>query len=566
MKHSTFAKTLATGLILLCTVPQEGHAQERYAAFIHGITFGDSRPEGVRDGERCWPNYSSEIYDDRPFLQEACNDEWEDAGSRWQASGVPKAWNGGVIDGHTFLRYFDRDLYGGSRDVTVDWDRESMMRRFVRQMKAIAGDAEWVLVGHSQGGIVARLLHEYIRRNNIDLEVEGVLAIASPMQGARVANVSYGDRGSYYKNIKPTLDGLFKDLLDGPVNEAGEYLDRTIALPGLPVWEIANWFWEPTDTGIDIAEGVLKDKINSMAVRKNARTEIGPNGDIIRKINSAPNPDNYRALLGAERAPVVFRVFSAWTTSDNPVAPAEIDRGFIPPTDLAELVTKDGLKFSAGEEPKLVEAFQEFLSTYRSKEEKWEPTFCFIGCIGGDRRIAKGYRQGRRALENIGKTTTKLLNAYRTDRRTRTMLDCERRFEPAGSQFAVPSVRQHIDSRPIVPGDCRRIEETYYVTVPDKTDGLLGTNTTTWHPPSSRGTGPNLGPHSLLYNDRPSSNQYKQGGTGYNHAEMVYNRRRYNSAADPGIGGNDPSFSEGQRNPPMLNAEDWIEDAYGGPN
>jgi hypothetical protein len=67
-----------------------------------------------------------------------------------------------------------------------------------------------------------------------------------------------------------------------------------------------------------------------------------------------------------------------------------------------------------------------------------------------------------------------------------------------------------------------------------------------------------LAPHSLLQGGRPSSDQYKQGGTGYNHAEMVYNRRRYSSSEDPGI--SDGEFSKGQPNPPMVNAEDWLRD------
>jgi len=66
-----------------------------------------------------------------------------------------------------------------------------------------------------------------------------------------------------------------------------------------------------------------------------------------------------------------------------------------------------------------------------------------------------------------------------------------------------------------------------------------------------------LGPHSLLYNDRPTSNQYKQGGTGYNHAEMVYNRRRYSASEDPGI--SDGEFSGGDPNPPMQNGENFLE-------
>ena len=79
----------------------------------------------------------------------------------------------------------------------------------------------------------------------------------------------------------------------------------------------------------------------------------------------------------------------------------------------------------------------------------------------------------------------------------------------------------------------------------------------------SEQSGPDLGPHSILYNDRSSSNQYKRGGTGYNHAEMVYNERRYSSREHLGIGGlgsDDPSFSEGQPNPPMQGGRDFLSD------
>ena len=72
-----------------------------------------------------------------------------------------------------------------------------------------------------------------------------------------------------------------------------------------------------------------------------------------------------------------------------------------------------------------------------------------------------------------------------------------------------------------------------------------------------------LGPHSILYNDRPSSNQYKRGGTGYNHAEMVYDKRRYSTSANLGI--SDGEFRKGERNPPMRGAERWVSlNVFGG--
>ena len=113
-----------------------------------------------------------------------------------------------------------------------------------------------------------------------------------------------------------------------------------------------------------------------------------------------------------------------------------------------------------------------------------------------------------------------------------------------------------------MPDGCYWRTRHYTVTVPQKTDGLLGTKSTSWDGVIYTDGTPNLGPHSILYNDRPSSNQYKRGGTGYNHAEMVYDKRRYSSSEDPGIA--DGEFSEGERNPPMEGAEAWLEQVLEG--
>jgi hypothetical protein len=76
-----------------------------------------------------------------------------------------------------------------------------------------------------------------------------------------------------------------------------------------------------------------------------------------------------------------------------------------------------------------------------------------------------------------------------------------------------------------------------------------------------------LGPHSILYSDEPgaASESYTQGGTGFNHGEMVYNERRYDAGDDPDI--NDGAFRKGDPNPPMRGARIWIEnDVFGNLN
>lgn len=576
---SRLSKAIVVLLALFVVEAPLSQAQDRYAAFIHGFSFGDSRPEGVRDGEKCEPQGA--VYElDAPFRQGACNDAWEKAGSRWEASGTPDRGTGGPIDGYIKLKYFDRDLYqdtpGGPRDVTLDDTRREMMERFVETMKHKMDEnnspnAEWVLVGHSQGGIVARLLHKHIRKNADGLNVEGILSIASPMQGGKPSQVSYGSR-SGYTNIKPIVDGFLKDALVGPLGDAGGTL-LNFVVPGLGVvFDIVANFWDPTtyaaDGVIDLAEGKLK-ALNEMAVAKEAKEAIGPNGELIQNINRAQDPDAYRALLGAERVPVPARIASGRRTEEGEV----VTFGFLGMLGLSILeetsrpnfelvdIFKGSEKVEPGEEPVTVDFFNDVEDAYAEAADYYRYR-CYgllgITCVLGDYRKWKRWKQGREAIQGFGSTYSEIINSFRLQKNTKEVWVCDNTKEPRDNQddfdkFVAPTAQEYV-SHKIREEDCYWDERTYYVSVPNKNDGLLGTATTTWD--SNYSGPPELGPHSILYNDRPSSNQYKRGGTGYNHAEMVYDKRRYSSSEDPGIA--DGEFSEGQRNPSMRGAERWV--------
>jgi pimeloyl-ACP methyl ester carboxylesterase len=565
-------------LAVLLFIPlQAVDAQPRYAAFIHGFTFGDDRPEG---GEQ---------------VSVVLNDK----GARWQASGTIERWkNTGVINGHVLLRHFDRDFYGGNRDWTEDPSRRDMMERFVGRMKSNApDDAQWVLVGHSQGGIVARALHEHIRQHAPEVDVEGVLTAASPMQGAKPTTVAYGDRPGL-ENVKPEIDGLIKDLLKAPLAEAtSRLLDFILPGGGGAVFDIVANVWDPAayqaEGVVRILDETLEKKLNAMAVDKKAKSAIGPDGTIINHINNAPNPDHYRALLGAERAPVGARVAAGAfleekTVAFSPLAQFGIQVGAF---ELSGIRNRGLAQFSKlfigerkvepGEEPVTVDFFNEVKSTYREAADYYRYR-CYatlgLSCVAGDYRKHKRWKQGRRALENFGSTYTEILNAYKMEERVGERTVCR---DPYGENtiggnvvegaFRAPSASQYVDRELENPdssyppdddddnsgNECWTESYIYYVTVPNKTDGLLGTITTTWNPAYDN-TRANTGPHSILYNDRSSGNQYVQGGTGFNHAEMVYPRRRYSASNDPGI--SDGAFNRGDLNPPMQDGEEWIDE------
>ena len=110
------------------------------------------------------------------------------------------------------------------------------------------------------------------------------------MQGGKPSQVSYGSR-SGYTNVKPIINGFLKDLLVGPVGDAGGNLLNFI-VPGLGVtFDIVANFWDPAtyavDGIIDVAEGKLQ-ALNEMAVAKEAKEAIGPDGELIQNIKAHP--------------------------------------------------------------------------------------------------------------------------------------------------------------------------------------------------------------------------------------------------------------------------------------
>lgn len=426
------------------------------------------------------------------------------------------------------------------------------------------------------------------------LNVEGVLAIASPMQGGKPSTVAYGSRNGY-KNVKPTINGFVEDVTAGIdaeltetlLEEIGDALsiDRFWAEKGILISSqvLVGKFLGFRDGLLEAKEDNIRKSLHSMAVNKEAKSAIGPDGELIKKINSYQSPDNYRALLGAERTPVGPRVASGAS-----IEPRRRNFSlFSPPTDRRltrsvgrgtygfVTIISDGVQVEPGHEPATVLFFKDLKYWYKASADYYRKScynpFNAIGCISSDLWKHRAWKKGRRALQNFGSTYTKIINAYRLDRSSRTRQVCRDpnsgrvvgRVNEGKGSFKPPRAEEHISGYIDPEEDCWQERETYYVSVPNKTDGLLGTSTNTWNPPQE-GEGPNLGPHSILYNDRPSSNQYKQGGTGYNHAEMVYNRRRYSASEDPGISNGE--FSKGERNPPMVNGEDWAFDALGGPN
>jgi pimeloyl-ACP methyl ester carboxylesterase len=498
---------VAVLLLLIAAGPESAHAQKKYAAFIHGFAF-----EGP----------------------DACVKE--EGGERWKASGTPDLWKKDrIIDGYVLLKYCDADLYNKTTNVLQD---------LTKQLTPKGKNVQWLLVGHSQGGIVARLLHEHLKKTGASVDVRGVLTLASPMQGARPARLSYGRRPGY-KNIAPVMDKFMNDVYAGPrasakYNPIMHYINfKTLGL-GRRALDIVmtNYYWKE--------RGELGQRINDMNYRKRSAEAIGPNGRIIKRINAAVDPRRHLSIIGAERALMAARLSSAGLEpqklSLKVSSFAQFGIGAVSGDVADVLFFAKGRTINPGDEAQSVRLFQELKRQYRWKADKYRVRRWFgMWCLMGDCKKYRSWKRGRQALSNIDRTHAKLIDSYRTVRRTGRRYVCE------NNRFKASSVGA--SAKYLNPSHCYYKTYTYYTTIPDKSDGLLGTRTCTW--------GPNQNPDdrrdNFLFGD---SGRGLGGGTGYNHAEVVYAKRRYDSKDDPGLRNN--AFRKGQLNPTTREAREWI--------
>ena len=573
---------LASTLFAFC--PSTAQAQTRYAAFAHGLTFGDDRPSA----------------NDQSVQEMRSN-----KASRWEASGTPENWkNDGVISDFIFLRYFDRDLYGGYRDKTLDESRTAMMERFVEQMRDETrgvADAEWVLVGHSQGGIVVRLLHKYIEKNHPDVDVAGVLAVGAPLQGARASRMAFSPSRSSYYDVAPEMTHFVQDVLRAPIASSFE---DAIARVGYEPYGGNQWielgsnfvdYYGALADGISrrIVEAEIEDRIDEISYEKRGAAAIGPDGYLIEEINSGPQPDNFRALIGAERYPVPARVASGAVTG------SPLGLSWLPPSlvGTGALALGQGLEspgfllvgtgasipseIEPGDEPQTTRFYYRVMRLYRMLEEYYDTQqgLLYFACWNGNNHnpcvLEDRWNTGHDALKAFPSTYSEIIDSYQLESRVGHRTVCpdtygggttyrsEHRFSPPSAKKYVdhnleppdpedPTDDQQDDDDGAPGNECYEEAYTYYVTVPDESDGIVSVQTAVWN----EGDAPNDRRHNFLFGNNGGSDEQ----TGFNHAELIYNKRRFSSSSDP-----DPysvTFNEGENNPPMANAKDWVQISF----
>tara|TARA_R110002124_G_scaffold252177_3_gene417421 strand:- start:1118 stop:2635 length:1518 start_codon:yes stop_codon:yes gene_type:complete len=460
-------------------------------------------------------------------------------------SKVPQNWkNDGVIDDFVALDYKTEEL-------ATEQSQGILLNEFIKRMDAILGDPsddmsvtlsnrannEWIIVGHSLGGIVGRLLYPKLRQAGFN--VVAVTSIGGPSQGAAAADVdtllienqinrikdnfkNATDNEwpflSYILNWQQTFN-TFGSLLG--TNPGPSHRERLEMIP--TYLEIAK------DSAVGYSKRVLKSGANN---------KIGVNGELIKDINNFPknninfHPQNYLSIIGAEKDKAPIRMIGHIFNDEK---------------------TKD--------EVSNLEDLDKFNEDYMGRNQnhwdrvgdRWSWCAWFSSSCKRSRDTANRkegfWKTARREISDLGKTWSTIINSYRlVPVSYRTYIPpCQENFENPG--FGGIKLDEEICSQN-PSGEYRYEYGTMKVS--DKNDGVVNIHSVLW----SKGDAFNS-----LHNRYFSDVQINANGVdvgGYNHFEL----RNYSRAYELKDKNENIGFLKGSKNPAMERVEDWISDGF----
>lgn len=480
-------KTLLTtlSLVLILVATSTVNAQEKYALFIHG--FGGD--------ESSWVG---------PDIQ------------------VPQQWKAeGIITDYIAISYETSKL--GSKE-----SQAALLNSIGLKMNTMAATGEWIIVGHSLGGILARVAYNYLKLSPAfaHLNITAITTVGTPSQGANSAHVALTSL-SGYKNVAPELNA-FKKLVVDP-------LPYIHSISGAWASSFVDNFFEQ----IDNLPPMLDEVFEYLAKEVNTSTAI-PAKDLIGRVNLNGNNENsliflinqpdylkpahIRSIIGAEKQFTVVRSIS------------EIKK--------------------IGNERSTLSAYNSLIGFYNNNagwwdaQAFWESVVLKFGSAKSSRRKRDLWNKGHAELNNIDKRWGSIIDAYKYIPTEQVLLVPDGQCDNGGGPVGIYNIQQTE-----IPADYTCISgvlykitiQKFYVLVATKNDGLLTPESCVWDPGSSLTNNPK----NHYYDDVSADG-------GYNHFELKRYKRNYESK-DVNL---NTVFRVGDYAPPMRDAARWIELNY----
>lgn len=424
-------------------------------------------------------------------------------------SKIPKYWKDNIIDDTVVLEYKTSELES-------DATRERMVKRFIEDDILVNGrtpNDQYVLIGHSLGALVARRIYPALQEY---INIEAVISVAGPSQGAMAATVN---RTAVNKRIE-----RMHDRFSAALNNTRGFIDLGVLfIDIMDHFYTGGWFEEFPNTqgkihSIPAYLSDAQDEIDEYLKVKdkhNAEMLIGPDGEVIRTINSYDkndfdeHPESYLSIFGVEKDKAVLRMAGQFRRNKNLKNEEKV-------LDLIQDLRDD--------------YFQAHVNSYRKLKKRYEFfAYLFPGYddeVESAKRRENIWKEARNEIDNIGTTWSEMINSYRFE----TEYIYVDEYIPCGDGALFGE-------------KCgfQKVRKKITVKITDKHDGVVNRYSARWS-----------GDDAL--NDRHNKYFDDTGADGgYNHFELRNAKRQY--SYKPGSGG----FLKGDDNPPMKYARNWLD-------
>jgi len=446
------------------------------------------------------------------------------ASEKWLAeSQAPQFWkSNGTITDYVALDYETLELKTAQSQALL-------LARFdqILKTKGNKTNDEWILIGHSLGGIVGRMLYPSLK--SLGYNVVAVVSIGGPSQGAEATNVSTEDINSSINRIKNNI------------NAAQEHVAPTVSfLLGLEslfasiegntsvksqIAAIPDYLEAARDTALGYADTIIESEAASI---------IGRNGSVINQINgfsstnNAVHPTNYLSIIGAEKSKIPFRM-------------------------IGHIFEDEEYK----DEYKVINQIMDLRNEYFNRNENYFRQLAdrYHWCrFRASCRSARDYahyrenlwKQAKLEIDNIDVTWGELINSYKFV--TFPVSVYYPPCESGGGSDGPGRVPGFFDIGTLPNGDqCstksggESIIEYKEFPIADKNDGVVNIHSVLWKEGQAL-----ISTHNQYFDDIPADG-------GYNHFELRNYKRAYTL---PGV------FNKGDINPSLEKAELWIKGGF----
>lgn len=446
---------------------------------------------------------------------------------KWlQESGVPQAWkDDGIINDYVALDYETMELKNPSSQALL-------LSKFIGQMESVGSkDDEWIIVGHSLGGIVGRILYPQFRA--LGYNIVAVTSVGGPSQGAAATNVSKSTITQNITRIKDkivlaqkheiwaisfglSMQELFLNL-EGNTDPSPKELIASIP--------------DYLETALDTALGYT-----DVIIETGAKGLIGLEGEVIQEINNLDknninlHPQNYLSIIGAEKDKAPIRMIGHIFENEDLKNESET---------IGQIQDLRNQYFSAHE------------GWFRQLAKRYDKCRIFKSCRDS-RDYAKYrenlWRQAKLEIDRLGTTWATIINSHRFESIT------YQEYVPYcgdndgfgdGPGYSGPGGFFNIDELIDEPCSTNPGGEYHYrtetVQIADKNDGVVNIHSVLWSKGDSF-----IGDHNQYFDDVPADG-------GYNHFELRNHKRAYTL---PG------QFAKGDLNPSMEEVSKWIDSGF----